>query len=181
MMRKIALPLTLLGAAVLAPPLQAADGNINVTGRVLESACVVDAGSKNQILNLGTTTSHGGGKDFNIVLQDCPASISQVRVKFEGTAANPNGWDWEKSVFAANNSSEPGAAKGVGFLIYYFPETTHTSTRLAPNELSELFTLKTGTVNRLEFSTYAMMTDAYASAVEFGKAIADIQFSIVYP
>lgn len=54
MMRKIALPLTLLGTAMLAQPLYAADGNINVTGQVREGTCRVDDESKNIIVDFGT-------------------------------------------------------------------------------------------------------------------------------
>lgn len=118
-MRKIALPLTLLGAAVLAPPLQAADGNINVTGRVTESSCVLDARTLREV-DFGTIIAHRGslttsGGSLAIYLADCPDSIKQVQVRFEGTPAESKTKPGE--VFAIDNGNEPDAAKNVGFTI----------------------------------------------------------------
>ncbi|WLS87178.1 fimbrial protein [Serratia marcescens] len=190
MMRKIALPLTLLGAAMLAPPLQAADGNINVTGRVVENACLLDAGSKNQTVNLGMIDGRGGrwggSWHFDIVLRDCPASSSQVKVRFEGTHARPGETgEWDR-VFAPNNSGTPGAAKNVGFLIGVYPVGGGTGYLIEPNGLTETYYLKTGPGSENKLGGWTGFYAGYSSInkdepIGYGVATADVQFSIVYP
>ncbi|WP_085337130.1 fimbrial protein [Serratia marcescens] len=174
------LPLVLLTVAMLAPPLYAADGNINVFGRVVESACVTDESSRNQVLNFGAVTYWEVEKEFHIVLKDCPVSTSQAQVRFEGLKAD---WGWGY-VFAANNTAEPGAAKGIGFLIRYYPEDSD-AIYLAPNGLSDAITLQTGAgvANKLAFTAAVdgNFEHEHGFVGEPGKAVADVQFSIVYP
>ncbi|HID3655268.1 TPA: fimbrial protein [Serratia marcescens] len=179
MMRKIALPLTLLGAAMLAPPLQAADGNINVTGRVTESSCVLDASSKNQRSNMGTrgvgATSIIGASVIYVQLADCPDSISQVRIRFEGTLANTQ--HYVGKVFATDNSDQPDAAKNVGFIIQKSGEVAF-QTLLGVNEFSPAIALKKGELNKLVFSG-GYTTDGKMPTA--GAARARVQFSLIYP
>ncbi len=178
-MRKIALPLTLLGAAVLAPPLQAADGNINVTGRVTESSCVLDASSKNQRSNMGIrevrATSVIGSSGIYVRLADCPDSISQVRIRFEGTVANTQ--NYSGKVFATDNSDQPDAAKNVGFIIQKSGESAFQRL-LGVNEFSPAIALKKGELNELVFSGGYTTDDKMPTA---GVARARVQFSLIYP
>ncbi|HCR3023884.1 fimbrial protein [Serratia marcescens] len=183
MMRKIALPLTLLGAAVLAPPLQAADGNINVTGRVVESSCVLHASSKSQKVDMGTMFAGGPigvlnvGQSITVILENCPESISQVQIRFEGTAASSN--DFPGKVFAADNSDQPDAAKNVGFLISnaqgdrggYFEDL------LRVNEFSPAI----GLVNGINFLYFYMGYSTGSAMPTVGVARARVQFSLIYP
>ncbi|HGE8323256.1 fimbrial protein [Serratia marcescens] len=180
MMRKIALPLTLLGAAMLAPPLQAADGNINVTGRVTESSCVLDASSKNQKVNKGVQSATiatwlGGAGYIYVQLADCPDSISQVRIRFEGTLANTQ--EYSGKVFATDNSDQPDAAKNVGFIIQKSGEVAFQNL-LGVNEFSPAIELKKGAVNELKFSTGYTTDNKMPTA---GVARARVQFSLIYP
>ncbi len=173
--------LALFSAAMLSPPLYAADGNINVTGRVLENACVIDAGSKNQTVHLGAISGLGGMSlgsntswDFNISLRDCPAGSTQAQVKFEGAAAGID-------IFAPTNSGMPGAAKNVGFLILSCLDP-YGCPNVAPNGVSIVFPLNTGVgnINKLDFKVGYSQVNRN-EPVEYGVAIADVQFSIVYP
>ncbi|WP_134954163.1 fimbrial protein [Serratia marcescens] len=183
MMRKIALPLMLLGAAVLAPPLQAADGNINITGRVTESSCVLDASSKSQKVNWGTKEARpytviGGASFIHVNLADCPDSISQVRVRFEGTLANTQ--NYSGKVFATDNGAQPDAAKNVGFLIDNGPQAGSGAFQnlLGVNEFSPAIALKKGEPNNLTFWT-GYTTDWQNPTA--GVARARVQFSLIYP
>lgn len=106
MMRKIALPLTLLGTAMLAQPLYAADGNINVTGQVREGTCRVDDESKNIIVDFGTRLGNsvkhesGASEKRAITLLDCPVDF--VRIKFEGNVSSYDGRS-----FVPDNHDQP--------------------------------------------------------------------------
>lgn len=178
-MRKIALPLTLLGAAMLAPPLYAADGNINVTGRVTESSCVLDARTTRKvdygtrIVKKGRLISWGG---VAIYLADCPDSIKQVKVRFEGTPAESK--TMPGKVFAIDNSDEPDAAKNIGFTIYNIYRNGSPDEALSVNEFSPMINLKEGEVNRLSFGTGYTTDDLMPTA---GTARARVQFSLIYP
>ncbi|BEN46475.1 type 1 fimbrial protein [Serratia sp. SRS-8-S-2018] len=179
MMRKIALPLTLLGAAMLAPPLQAADGNINITGRVTESSCVLDARTTRKIdfgtrLVKSTNVQIYGG--FYIYLADCPDSIKQVKVRFEGTPAESK--TKPGKVFAIDNINEPGAAKNVGFTFYDIYREGVPDYALGVNEISPLIDLKEGEVNRFSFG-YGYTTDGLMPTA--GIARSRVQFSLIYP
>lgn len=185
MMRKIALPLTLLGTAMLASPLYAADGNINVTGRVIESSCVLDASSKSQKVNKGMQAARevwgslGGGGNISVQLAGCPDSISQVRIRFEGTAARSDAYPGK--VFATDNSDQPDAAKNVGFLISNGQggnDNGWFGDLLSVNEFSPAIELKKGAVNKLEFRT-GYTTDSKMPTA--GVARARVQFSLIYP
>ncbi|WP_350024333.1 fimbrial protein [Serratia marcescens] len=179
MMRKIGLPLTLLGAAMLAPPLQAADGSINVTGRVTESSCVLDASSKNQRAYLGVrgvrANSSIGASTIYVNLADCPDSISQVRVRFEGTLANTQ--QYSGKVFATDNSDQPDAAKNVGFIIQKSGGGAFQNL-LGVNEFSPAIELKKGELNTLAFVA-GYTTDGKMPTA--GAARARVQFSLIYP
>lgn len=92
-------PLLLFSAAMLSQPLYAADGNINVTGRVLENACIVAADSKNITVDFGVQAGNsslgGRGSHQSIKLLDCPSGTNQVKIRFEGTAVNDNVYNKE--------------------------------------------------------------------------------------
>ncbi|HBH6886493.1 fimbrial protein [Serratia bockelmannii] len=184
MMRKIALPLTLLGAAMLAPPLQAADGSINVTGRVTESSCVLDASSKNQTVIWGKTEAVvpkmvlAYSRSIYVQLADCPDSIDQVKVRFEGTQANTQ--QLSGNVFAIDNSDQPDAAENVGFIISNAQGKNggFWNDLLRVNEFSPAIELNKREVNKLEFRTGYSTDNKMPTA---GVARTRIQFSLIYP
>ncbi|EOI2493050.1 MULTISPECIES: fimbrial protein [Enterobacter] len=93
----------------------AAAGTVNFTGEILDAACTVDVGSQNQTVELGkynkSEFSAAGdttaAKKFNIVLKDCPDTITAAHVAFDG---KPDATD---SNLLAIDSSVSGAATGV--------------------------------------------------------------------
>jgi len=96
----------------------AADGTINFTGEVVDSACTVDTSTASQTVNLGKVLKSaftGVGQvaaatRFNIVLNNCPSSLPTVTVKFDGTA-NAN----DSDILALNSDQ---TAQGVGVALY---------------------------------------------------------------
>ncbi|HAT7567499.1 MULTISPECIES: fimbrial protein [Citrobacter] len=123
-MKKIALISALVSLSI-SQVANAADGVINFTGNITGTACVVDATSIAQPVELGTisTAAFAGGnsttaaaKRFNIVLKSCPASISSASIRFDGTTntANP-------SILALTNGQ---TATNVGVAIYEQDSTT---------------------------------------------------------
>lgn len=94
----------------------AAAGAVNFNGEILDAACTVDVASQNQIVDLGRynktelNTSVGAktaAKDFNIVLKNCPDTVSSAKVRFDGTPETTD------STLLAIDSTVSGAASGV--------------------------------------------------------------------
>ncbi|HHA2009522.1 TPA: fimbrial protein [Enterobacter mori] len=93
----------------------AAAGTVNFNGEILDAACTVDVGSQNQTVELGKYnksefTAAGdvtAATKFNIVLKDCPATVTSASVRFDGTP------DVTDSKLLAIDSSVSGAATGV--------------------------------------------------------------------
>lgn len=82
--------MTILNYAMAAPI------NINITGNVIASPCVVNNGNNNLNVDLGTTiqattlATAGAGTTptpFNLSLTACPVGTNNVTVTFTGTAA----------------------------------------------------------------------------------------------
>ncbi|HFT7669041.1 MULTISPECIES: fimbrial protein [Serratia] len=176
MMRKIALPLTLLGAAMLAPPLQAADGNINVTGQVREGTCRVDDESKSIIVDFGTRLGNSisgfasSSEEKTIKLWDCP--VDSVRIKFEGNASSYDG-----RYFVPDNHDQPGAASNVAFYIYDNKNYQY----VRPNEYLQATGLKTGVGSRSDILFGIAVTRLEKNKViTVGKANVNIQLSVAY-
>ncbi|MFO6502552.1 fimbrial protein [Serratia marcescens] len=176
--------LALLSAAMLSPPLYAADGNINVTGRVVENACVVADESKNMVVDFGEQAGNSslGGRGYwqTIRLLDCPSGAKQVKIRFEGTAISDNGWGWydKDSTFAPDNQGQPGAAQNVGFGIY----NTDDGSAIKVNGESKPYELKnsgSGSENILNFGVQLRWLDK-SKPIPLGEATSTIQFSILY-
>jgi major type 1 subunit fimbrin (pilin) len=183
MMRKIALPLALLGAAMLAPPLYAADGSINVTGRVTESSCVVAADSKNITVDFGEQAGNSGlsgrGYGQSIKLLDCPSGANQVRIRFEGTAISDNNVINKEYVFAPDNQGQPGAAKNVGFGIYNEKGSVKDIKVNGDSEPYDLEYTGPGSSNQLYFGVWLRWLDK-SKPIPLGEATGTIQFTILY-
>ncbi|HID9192013.1 TPA: fimbrial protein [Serratia marcescens] len=103
--------LALFSAAMLSPPLYAADGSINVTGLVTESACNITS-SKNMTIEMGEVnrsmfSSIGDGspeRTFDLEIECGSSSLVGVRLEGKASDANPD-------VFALD---EVSGAKGIG-------------------------------------------------------------------
>ncbi|BEO29935.1 TPA: type 1 fimbrial protein [Serratia marcescens] len=175
MMRKIALPLTLLGTAMLAQPLYAADGNINVTGQVREGTCRVDDESKNIIVDFGTRLGNsvkhesGASEKRAITLLDCPVDF--VRIKFEGNVSSYDGRS-----FVPDNHDQPGAASNVSFYIY-----DENYKYIAPNDYLDAGGLNTGAGSRnvIPF-TFGVSRLDKNKFITVGKANVNVQISVAY-
>nr|WP_318382406.1 fimbrial protein [uncultured Enterobacter sp.] len=122
-MKKIALISAVLSFCALQSA-QAADGVINFTGTITDTACTVDTSAISNPVNLGTvaTSAFAGGTGtasptrFNIVLKSCPESASSASLRFDGatSAANP-------SILALSSGQ---TATNVGVAIYEQDNTT---------------------------------------------------------
>lgn len=172
----------LLAATLLAPPLWAADGTLQFTGRAVEGTCVLDAGSQNMTVNMGRKPADVGkmssDDEFIIQLNDCPTSSDKARIRFEGTSAGGVGY-YRDNLFAFSNTGQAGAGGNVGFLISegnYFDE-------LVPvNGEGKTYDLNTGagSVNPLRFMVgYVRIDDS--KKMTPGTLVGNVQFSIVYP
>ncbi|WP_415422291.1 fimbrial protein [Serratia marcescens] len=175
-------PLIFLCAVMLSPPLYAADGNINVTGRVVENACAVAAESKNIMVDFGVQAGNsrygGKGTPQEIWLLDCPSGAKQVKIRFEGTASSDFLWYEKEYTFAPDNQGQPGAAQNVGFRIYNRDDNSW----IKVNGESKPYELKdsgSGSANRLDFGVMLSWPD-YSKPIPLGEATSTIQFSILY-
>ncbi|CAI0701287.1 fimbrial protein [Serratia ficaria] len=91
-MKKNLLALAVLSASAFTPAVFAADGALNITGSITEESCTVDADSQNKQIVLGkiakdafTASKTAGAKAFNLVLKNCPNTVSGAIVRFDGT------------------------------------------------------------------------------------------------
>ncbi|WP_240430105.1 fimbrial protein [Serratia marcescens] len=173
--------LALFSAAMLSPPLYAADGNINVTGRVVENACLVASESKNMVVDFGEQAGNSslGGRGYwqTIRLLDCPSGAKQVKIRFEGTAISDGGWYDKDYIFAPDNQGQPGAAQNVGFGIYNTDDTSD----IKVNGESKPYELKnsgSGSENILDFGVWLRWLGK--KPISLGEATGTIQFSILY-
>ncbi|MEM6160132.1 fimbrial protein [Erwinia sp. P6884] len=112
---------TLLGLISSAPGM-AADGTINFKGNIIDSACTVDVngtglatadvdmGNVHKSAFTGVGSTAGGDASatkFNILLKNCPDTVSTAKVKFDGVA-----YAGDNTALAL--SEETGVATGVG-------------------------------------------------------------------
>ncbi len=153
----------------------AADGKINFTGTILDSACTVNTGTATQTVDLGQIpkSSFSAKGDvaaatrFTIVLDNCPTAVKTASVKFDGTAdAN------DTSILALSSGQ---TAKGVGVALY--EKDGVTPIPLAT--LSKSLTLDTTASysNQMAFVAKYKATEATVTA---GTANASSDFTITY-
>lgn len=115
MKNKMMITLLAVGSALTATHAFAAAGTVNFNGNILDSACDVDVASQNQVVILGdyyktefpTTGARTAATQFNIVLKNCPVTVTNAKVRFDGTP------DATNSSLLAIDSSAAGAATGV--------------------------------------------------------------------
>lgn len=172
-MKKIALITATLAAASISNLSTAADGTVNFTGTIRDTACTVDTASANQTVNLGTVAATSFGSSgatasssrFTINLTGCPAAVTSANIRFDGPLASGN------SNLLALSSGQTATNVGVG--IYQQDSTTliPVGTASAPVTLSS-----TGT-NALNFIAKYVST---ASTVGAGSANAVATFTVAY-
>jgi len=166
---------TLVAAALSAVSSLAfsADGTINFTGNITDTACTVDPASASQTVNLGTVAStafSAAGSTasptrFTINLSSCPAAVASANVRFDGTTSNAN-----NSVLALNSDQ---TATNVGVAIY----EQDSSTQIPVGNASANKTLSSSGPNTL---TYIAKYYATATPVTAGTANSTATFTIAY-
>ncbi|MBL5825957.1 fimbrial protein [Serratia fonticola] len=150
----------------------AADGTINFTGEIIDSACTVTI--PNIDVEFGTVAASSFGsvgdtvspKGFQISLTGCPAAVtaSGATVRFEGTpdATNPE-------LFSIGAAS---TAAGVGITLL-----DAKANLVTPNSDSSVYTLTATGTNVLDFVAKLKSTDATITA---GLISTSANFTIVY-
>lgn len=174
-MKKNVIALALAATSVLSAHAFAAAGTVNFTGSVLDSACTVDTASKDQTVALGAYnktefTAAGvktAAKKFNIVLKDCPATVTSAHVRFDGKPEATN------SDLLAIDSSVTGAAKGIAINLM----TADKADLPLHGDNSYSYTLSSTEDNKLDFYAQYQST---AATVTAGPANSVATFSVVY-
>lgn len=151
----------------------AADGTINFTGSITDTACTVNTSSTNQTVALGTVSStsfSGAGSTasssrFTIELTTCPSAVNTAKVRFDGPTATGN-----SSILGLNAGQ---SATNVGVAIY-----EQNSTTLIPvGTASAGVTLSSTGTNEMVYIAKYMATDTTVGA---GSANATTTFTITY-
>lgn len=175
MKNKMIVAVLLSMGALSASQVFAASGTVNFAGTILDSACEVDFASQNQTVTLGnflktefpTTGTRSAAKAFNIVLKNCPVTVTSAKVRFDGTpdGTNPN--------LLAIDSSSAGSAVGVA--INLMTADKADLPLLAGNGYN--YVLSSTADNTLNFYAQYVST---ASAVVAGQANSVANFSVDY-
>ncbi len=95
--------------------------NIDITGTVVASPCIVNSGTPSLSVNLGddiqadslsTSGSVSDWKEFTLALTNCPASTSSFSVAFSGDADTTTPANYKNTGTATNLSLELGSQDG---------------------------------------------------------------------
>ncbi|WP_039029624.1 fimbrial protein [Leclercia adecarboxylata] len=153
----------------------AAAGTVNFNGEILDAACTVDVGSQNMTVELGKYNKSefaaagdvSAATKFDIVLKDCPATVTSASVRFDGTP------DAADSSLLAIDSSVAGAATGVAINLM----TADKADLPLHGSNGYSYTLTSDEDNTLDF--YAQYKST-ADDVTAGPANSVANFSVVY-
>lgn len=153
----------------------AAAGTVTFNGEILDAACTVDVGSQNQTVELGkynkseftNTGDKTAATKFNIVLKDCPATVTSAVVRFDGTP------DTTDSTLLAIDSSVAGAATGVAINLM----TADKADLPLHGSNGYSYSLTDTADNTLDFYAQYQST---ATSVTAGPANSVANFSVVY-
>lgn len=170
MMTKKLMLITLLAGSAFASVAQAADGTINFTGKIIDTACVVSPASKSVNVSFGEVSKdafNGVGSStaptqFSIVLTNCPVAVTSAVVLFDGPVDQTN-----------RKLLKVSAATGVGIGI--FEEDTSTLIPIATRSASRALTPGADTT----FNFVAKYV-ATVAAVTIGEANATTEFTVSY-
>lgn len=163
------------GSALTMNQAFAAAGTINFTGKILDNACDVDVASQNQSIDLGsynktefpTSGSKTAAKEVKIVLKNCPVTVTNAQVRFDGTP------DLTNASLLAIDSSVVGAASGVAINLM----TADKADLPLHGSNSYSYPLSSSADNTLMF--YAQYISTAATVVP-GPANSVTNFSVVY-
>ncbi len=154
----------------------AADGRINFTGTILDSACTVNTTSASQTVNLGsvqrtafkTAGDVAAATRFDIVLENCPSTVSSASVKFDGQGHNNN-----KNILALSSGQ---SAEGVGVALF---EADGVTAIPLSTQSAQMILDTTAETNR-NVMTFVAKYQATQAAVVAGTANATSDFTIIY-
>lgn len=170
---------TLLTAAVIGGmsfTASAADGTINFTGTILDSACTVNTASASQTVNLGMVqrTAFAAAGDvaaatrFDIVLENCPDTVTSASVTFDGVANTANG-----NILALASGQ---TAEGVGVALFEADGVT----AIPLGTKSASMTLDNAAEENSNVMTFIAKYQATQESVVAGTANATSDFTIIY-
>jgi len=153
----------------------AAAGTVNFTGEIIDAGCTVDVASQNQTVALGSYyktefTAPGdktAAKKFNIVLKDCPQSVTSAAVRFDGTPEASN------TALLAVDSSVVGYATGVAINLM----TADKVNLPLHGDNGYRYALSNTQDNSLDFFAQYQSTSATVTA---GPANSVATFSVIY-
>jgi major type 1 subunit fimbrin (pilin) len=175
-MNKKIITLALFAASISAA--QAADGTINFTGNVTETACEVQTNSSVALGNIQKSAfSSGAGATagatrFTITLANCPISTTSATVKFDGTANSTN-----SSLLALNTGS---TATGLGVALFEADGSTPIPLATASNAITLATTGADESAVNGATATYVAKYMSTAAAVTAGTADATTNFTVSY-
>ncbi|KTS72224.1 fimbrial protein [Pantoea stewartii] len=172
-MKSITLITSALLAAAICGSASAADGTINFTGSITDTACKVDTAAANQTVSMGDVSASSFGSvgatasatRFTINLTGCPASATSARIRFDGPLASGN------SNLLALSSGQTATNVAVG--IY----EQDSNTQIPIGTASAPVTLSSTATNALNFIAKYVSTGASVGA---GTANASATFSVAY-
>lgn len=175
MKKSVILAMAATGAALMMGNAFAAAGTVNFNGNILDSACDVEVSSQNQVVVLGdynkseftATGSRTAAAKFDIVLKNCPVTVTSAKVRFDGTP------DLTNADLLAIDTSVAGAATGVAINLM----TADKADLPLHGSNSYSYTLSSTADNTLNFYAQYIST---ASSVTAGPANSVANFSVVY-
>ncbi|MBW9401113.1 fimbrial protein [Leclercia sp. EC_58] len=173
-MKKTIVALSAL-AAVCTSSVFAAAGTVNFAGNILDSACDVAVASQNQTVVIGDfyksefagMGDRTAAKGFDIILRNCPDTVTSAKVRFDGTPdlVNPS--------LLAINTAVSGAATGVAINLMSADKVDLP----LHGENNYNYELTSDQDNTLKFYAQYIST---ASSVTAGPANSVANFSVVY-
>ncbi len=175
MKKKIVIAILAAGSALSMTQAFAAAGTVNFNGNILDAACDIDVASKDQVVVLGDyykTEFPGAGSrtaatKFDIILKNCPVTVNNAKVRFDGTP------DLSNSSLLAIDSSVAGAASGVAINLM----TADKADLPLHGSNGYSYPLTSTADNTLNF--YAQYVSTTATVVA-GPANSVANFSVVY-
>ncbi|CAI1072035.1 fimbrial protein [Serratia quinivorans] len=177
-MNKKLIAFALIASSISA--VQAADGTINFTGNVLDTACTVDTASASQTVALGNVNksafsaagSTSGATRFTITLSGCPTSYNNATVKFDGTANSTN-----SNLLALNSDA---TATGLGVALYEADGSTLIPLTSATKNITLVTNGSDTDATKGATATYVAKYMSTAAAVGAGTANAATNFTVSY-
>lgn len=175
MKKKIVIAIFAAGSALSMTQAFAAAGTVNFNGNILDAACDIDVASQNQVVVLGdyyktefpAAGSRTAATKFDIILKNCPVTVNNAKVRFDGTP------DLSNASLLAIDSSVAGAASGVAINLM----TADKADLPLHGSNSYSYVLSSTSDNTLNF--YAQYVSTAATVVA-GPANSVANFSVVY-